>query len=112
MECGVASSEATSDMSALLNLLPPTARLLPRGGGGGAGAGAGAGQTEDYYRTVPASVIQTRRFHSTCSSVIAFPWTVWSCEGRARMDEATINGSLHPARAVRGRRRERRDGEL
>jgi len=86
-----AKLRATSDMSALLNLLPPTARLIPkgtegggerkgkgagekgngiceksggnqvRGAGAGAGAGGGAGE-EPYFRTVPTSVIQAQDY--------------------------------------------------
>ena len=90
-----AKLRATSDMSALLNLLPPTARLLPRGGGGGAGAGAGAGQTEDYYRTVPTSVIQPDDF------ILVLPGDRVPVDGvvvrgTSQVDEATINGEPIP----------------
>ena len=91
-----AKLRATSDMSALLNLLPPTARLLPRGGGGGgAGAGAGAGESEDYYRTVPTSVIQPDDL------ILVLPGDRVPVDGvvvrgTSQVDEAAINGEPIP----------------
>ena len=90
-----AKLRATSDMSALLNLLPPTARLLPRGGGGGAGAGAGAGEAEDYYRTVPTSVIQPDDL------ILVLPGDRVPVDGvvvrgTSQVDEAAINGEPIP----------------
>ena len=89
-----AKLRATSDMSALLNLTPDR-QAAAQGGGGGAGAGAGAGQTEDYYRTVPTSVIQPDDF------ILVLPGDRVPVDGvvvrgTSQVDEATINGEPIP----------------
>ena len=52
-----AKLRATSDMSALLNLLPATARLVSGGGGAGPGGGAGGDDASSYYREVPTNAL-------------------------------------------------------
>ena len=112
-----AKLRATSDMSALLNLLPPTARLIPKGPGGGggggggstsgddAGAGAGAGAKagvgggvgvdDAYYRTVPTSVIQPEDLILVLPGD-RIPVDGVVVRGTSQVDEAAINGEPIP----------------
>ena len=93
-----AKLRATSDMSALLNLLPPTARLVPAGtadGKDGRGGGGGGGGGGEYYRTVPTSVIQPGD-HIVVLPGDRVPVDGVVVEGASQVDEAAINGEPIP----------------
>ena len=82
-----AKLRATSDMSALLNLLPPTARLVPKGVDDSNGG--------EYYRTVPTSVIQPE------DTILVLPGDRIPVDGVvvkgvSQVDEAAINGEPIP----------------
>ena len=82
-----AKLRATSDMSALLNLLPATARLVPKGVDDSNGG--------EYYRTVPTSVIQPE------DTILVLPGDRIPVDGVvvkgvSQVDEAAINGEPIP----------------
>ena len=83
-----AKLRATSDMSALLNLLPPTARLVPKGVDEVKEGG-------EYYRTVPTAVIRPE------DTILVLPGDRIPVDGVvvkgvSQVDEAAINGEPIP----------------
>lgn len=82
-----AKLQATSDMSALLNLVPETARLVSSTGS--------ANSDEPYYRTVPTSVIEPKdKIIVLPGDRIPIDGTVVS--GCSTVDEAAITGEPIP----------------
>lgn len=81
-----AKLQATSDMSALLNLVPETARLV---------SSTSANEDEPYYRTVPTSVIEVKdKIIVLPGDRIPIDGTVVS--GCSTVDEAAITGEPIP----------------
>ena len=90
-----AKLRATSDMSALLNLLPATARLVSGGGGAGPGGGAGGDDASSYYREVPTNALIADDLILVLPGD-RIPVDGVVAKGTSQVDEAAINGEPIP----------------
>ncbi len=96
-----AKLRATSDMSALLNLLPATARLVSGGGGAGGGPDAGIADASSYFREVPTNALIADDL------ILVLPGDRIPVDGvvekgAGQVDEAAINGEPIPRRKAPG----------
>ena len=90
-----AKLRATSDMSALLNLLPATARLVSGGGGAGPGGGAGGDDASSYYREVPTNALIADDLILVLPGD-RIPVDGVVAKGTSQVDEAAIKGEPIP----------------
>ena len=88
-----AKLRATSDMSALLNLLPATARLVS--GGAGGGSDAGSADASSYFREVPTNALIADDLILVLPGD-RIPVDGVVAKGTSQVDEAAINGEPIP----------------